>query len=145
MWSINARREKRWPSSSQCLSAAAACSVACLSFTLSSQRKFKPKLANKLLRGKERGLKQVGRNWQKKKEKKKEKENRERKKKGENERKKEEKYYQTVQTYLELKGMGHVVSFCPLVLQTQNWKRWRIPKINWPKLPRLIVKETENN
>jgi len=67
-----------------------------------------------LLRGKERGLKQVGRNWQKKKEK--EKENRERKKKGENERKKEEKYYQTVQTYLELKGMGHVVSFCPLVL-----------------------------
>jgi hypothetical protein len=46
------------------------------------------------------------------------KENRERKKKGKNGRKREGKYYQTVQTYLDLKGMGHVVSFCPLILQT---------------------------
>jgi hypothetical protein len=161
MWSINARREREGDlSSSQCLSAAAACLVACLSFTLSSQRKFKPKLANNTSWTCERELRlwmKVGQllggrkgGWNKweetdRKKKEKEKENRERKKKRKNKRKMEEKYYQTVQTYLELKGMGHVVSFCPLVLQTQNWKWWRIPKKNWPKPPRLIVKETENN
>jgi hypothetical protein len=48
------------------------------------------------------------------------KKNQERKKKGKNGRKREGKYYQTIQTYLELTGMGHVVSFCPLILQTQN-------------------------
>jgi hypothetical protein len=46
--------------------------------------------------------------------------NRDGKQKGKNGRKRKGKYYQTVQTYLKLKGMGHVVSFCPLVLQTQN-------------------------
>jgi hypothetical protein len=35
-------------------------------------------------------------------------------------REREGKYYQTVKTYLDLKGMGHVVSFSPHVLQTQN-------------------------
>jgi hypothetical protein len=139
IWSINARRERGWPF---------------LSFP-PSQQKFKPKpakntswtcerelrswiKAEQLLRGKERGQERVGGNWQKK-------ENRERKKKGGNGRKRKGKYYQTVQTYLDLKGKGHVVFFCPLVLQTQNWKWWRIPKKNWPKPPRLIVKETENN
>jgi hypothetical protein len=37
---------------------------------------------------------------------------------GGNGRKREGKHYQTVQTYLELKGMGHVVSFSPLVFET---------------------------
>jgi hypothetical protein len=46
----------------------------------------------------------------------KKKENRERKKKGKNGRKRKGKYYKIIQTYLDLKGMGHVVSFCPLVL-----------------------------
>jgi len=157
MWSINAKREREGdPSFSQSLPAAAVY----LSFPPSSQRKFKPKPAKntswtcerelrswmkveQLLRGKERGLERVGRSWHKTKKKKRRIERgRRRGKTGE---KREEKYYQTIQTYLELKGMGHVVSFCPLVLQTQNWKWWRIPKKNWPKPPRLIVKETINN
>jgi hypothetical protein len=89
--------------------------------------------AEQPLRGKERGLERVGRNWQKKKRTER---GRRRGKTGERGR---GKYYQTVQTYLELKGMGHVVSFRPFVLRTQKWKWWRIPKKNWPKPPRLIV------
>jgi len=129
MWSINARREREGdPSSSQSLPAAAACLAACFSFPPSSQWKFKPKptkntswtcerelrswmKVEQLLRGKERVLEWVGRNWQKKREPREEEE-------GGNGRKREGKHYQTVQTYLELKGMGHVVSFSPLVFET---------------------------